>query len=59
MRRSGEEEFKFLLIIGTLTAVFGGILLAADVDAGIVLIIIGVFGTAIAAARRLSRGFRR
>lgn len=57
--RSGGEEFKFLLVIGTLTALFGGVLLAADVDAGIILVIIGVFGTAIAAARRLSRGFRK
>lgn len=57
--RNGGEEFKFLLIIGTLTAVFGGILLAADVDGGIILVIIGVFGTVIAATRRLSRGFRR
>jgi len=58
MRRSSGDDVTFILILGVIITVLGVVLLMANADMGIILIIIGAFSASISAVKKLSKGIR-
>jgi len=58
MRRSSGDDVTFILILGVIITVLGVVLLMANADMGIILIIIGAFSASILAVKKLSKGIR-